>query len=44
MNQQSAGDGAGWDLLGQDGQKLGDYGDAKEGEPYSACLSHTKGR
>ena len=42
MNQQSAGGGPGWDRYGTDGQKLGKCGDAKEGEPYSACLSRQK--
>ena len=42
MNQQSAGGGAGWDRYGTEGQKLGKCGDAKEGEPYSACLSRQK--
>ena len=42
MNQQSAGGGPGWDRYGVDGEKLGKCGDAKEGEPYSACLSKQK--
>ena len=42
MNQQSAGGGPGWDRYGTEGQKLGKCGDAKEGEPYSACLSRQK--
>ncbi len=42
MNQQSAGGGPGWDRYGTDGEKLGKCGDAKEGEPYSACLSKQK--
>ena len=42
MNQQSAGGGPGWDRYGTDGQKLGKCGDAKEDEPYSACLSKQK--
>ena len=42
MNQQSAGGGAGWDRYGTNGEKLGKCGDAKEGEPYSACLSKQK--
>ena len=42
FNQQSAGGGPGWDRYGTDGQKLGKCGDAKEGEPYSACLSKQK--
>lgn len=42
MNQQSAGGGAGWDRYSTEGEKLGKCGDAKEGEPYSACLSRQK--
>tara|TARA_Y100001937_G_scaffold12455_1_gene15827 strand:- start:7369 stop:9843 length:2475 start_codon:yes stop_codon:yes gene_type:complete len=42
FNQQSAGGGPGWDRYGTDGKKLGKCGDAKEGEPYSACLSKQK--
>ncbi len=42
FNQQSAGGGAGWDRYGTTGTKLGKCGDAKEGEPYSACLSRQK--
>ena len=42
FNQQSAGGGPGWDRYGTNGQKLGKCGDAKEGEPYSACLSRQK--
>ena len=34
--------GGGWDRYGTSGQKLGKCGDAKEGEPYSACLSKEK--
>lgn len=34
----------GWDRYGSDGQKLGKCGDAKAGEPYSACLSAEKAR
>lgn len=34
----------GWDRYGTSGQKLGKCGDAKEGEPYSACLSAEKAK
>ena len=34
----------GWDRYGTDGQKLGKCGDAKEGDPYAACLSAEKAK
>lgn len=34
----------GWDRYSTTGEKLGKCGDAKEGEPYSVCLSNEKAR
>lgn len=34
--------GGGWDRYNSEGEKVGKCGDAKEGEPYSACLSKEK--
>lgn len=34
--------GGGWDRYNSKGEKVGKCGDAKEGEPYSACLSKEK--
>jgi len=34
--------GGGWDRYNSNGEKVGKCGDAKEGEPYSACLSKEK--
>ena len=34
----------GWDRYSTTGEKLGKCGDAKEGEPYSACLSNEKAK
>lgn len=34
----------GWDRYSTTGKKLGKCGDAKEGEPYSACLSNEKAK
>ena len=42
MNQQSAGGGPGWDRYNEKGERVGKCGDAKEGEPYAACLSKQK--
>ena len=37
-------DGGGWDRYNSDGEKVGKCGDAKEGEPYAACLSQEKAK
>ena len=34
--------GGGWDRYNSKGEKVGKCGDAKEGDPYSACLSKEK--
>ena len=34
--------GGGWDRYNSKGERVGKCGDAKEGEPYSACLSKEK--
>jgi hypothetical protein len=34
--------GGGWDRYNSEGEKVGKCGDAKKGEPYSACLSKEK--
>jgi hypothetical protein len=34
--------GGGWDRYNSEGEKVGKCGDAKEGDPYSACLSKEK--
>lgn len=34
--------GGGWDRYDSNGDRVGKCGDAKEGEPYSACLSKEK--
>jgi len=36
--------GGGWDRYSTSGTKLGKCGDAKDGEPYSACLSQEKAK
>jgi hypothetical protein len=42
FNKESAGGGPGWDRYNTKGERIGKCGDAKEGEPYSACLSRQK--
>jgi len=37
-------DGGGWDRYNTSGEKVGKCGDAKEGEPYAACLSQEKAK
>ena len=37
-------DGGGWDRYNSEGEKVGKCGDAKEGEPYAACLSQEKAK
>lgn len=34
----------GWDRYNTQGDKIGKCGDAKDGEPYAACLSNEKAR
>jgi hypothetical protein len=34
--------GGGWDRYNADGENIGKCGDAKVGDPYSACLSREK--
>jgi hypothetical protein len=36
--------GGGWDRYNTNGEKVGKCGDAKEGEPYAACLSQEKAK
>ena len=36
--------GGGWDRYNSEGEKVGKCGDAKEGEPYVACLSQDKAK
>lgn len=36
--------GGGWDRYNSSGNRVGKCGDAKEGDPYSACLSKEKAR
>lgn len=36
--------GGGWDRYNTSGDRVGKCGDAKEGDPYSACLSKEKAR
>lgn len=36
--------GGGWDRYNTSGERVGKCGDAKEGEPYSACLSKEKAK
>jgi len=36
--------GGGWDRYNSSGDRVGKCGDAKEGDPYSACLSKEKAR
>ena len=36
--------GGGWDRYSTSGENMGKCGDAKEGEPYSACLSQEKAK
>ena len=36
--------GGGWDRYDSSGNRVGKCGDAKEGDPYSACLSKEKAR
>lgn len=42
FNQESAGGKPGWDRYNTKGERVGECGDAKEGESYSACLSKQK--
>ncbi len=40
--KEGSSSGGGWDRYNSKGEKVGKCGDAKEGEPYSACLSKEK--
>lgn len=42
FNKESAGGKPGWDRYNTKGERVGECGDAKEGEPYAACLSKQK--
>lgn len=42
FHKQSATKEPGWDRYNSSGKRVGKCGDAKEGEPYSACLSKQK--
>ena len=42
FHNQSAGGKPGWDRYDSSGKKSGKCGDAKDGEPYAACLSRQK--
>jgi hypothetical protein len=42
FNRESAGGEPGWDRYNTKGEKVGKCGDAKDGEPYAACLSKQK--
>jgi hypothetical protein len=42
FHKQSAGGEPGWDRYDSTGKKAGKCGDAKDGEPYAACLSKQK--
>jgi hypothetical protein len=42
FNDESAGGKPGWDRYNSKGQRVGECGDAKKGEPYAACLSRQK--
>jgi hypothetical protein len=42
FHNQSAGGKPGWDRYDSTGKKAGKCGDAKDGEPYAACLSRQK--
>jgi len=42
FNDESAGGKPGWDRYNTKGERVGECGDAKEGESYAACLSKQK--
>jgi len=42
FNKESAGGKPGWDRYNSKGERVGECGDAEEGESYSACLSKQK--
>jgi len=42
FHDESAGGKPGWDRYNSKGQRVGECGDAKKGEPYAACLSKQK--
>ena len=42
FHDESAGGKPGWDRYNSKGQRVGECGDAKKGDPYAACLSRQK--
>jgi hypothetical protein len=42
FHDESAGGKPGWDRYNSKGERVGECGDAKKGEPYAACLSKQK--
>jgi hypothetical protein len=44
FNEESAGGKPGWDRYNTKGERIGECGDAKEGESYAACLSKQKAK
>ena len=42
FHDESAGGKPGWDRYNSKGERVGECGDAEEGEPYAACLSKQK--
>jgi hypothetical protein len=44
FHDESAGGKPGWDRYNSKGERVGECGDAEEGEPYSACLSRQKAK
>lgn len=44
FNDESAGGKPGWDRYNTKGERVGECGDAKEGESYAACLSKQKAK
>ena len=44
FHDESAGGKPGWDRYNSKGERVGECGDAKKGEPYAACLSKQKAR
>jgi len=44
FHDESAGGKPGWDRYNSKGERVGECGDAKKGDPYAACLSKQKAR
>lgn len=42
FHDESAGGEAGWDRYNSEGERVGECGDAKKGQPYPVCLSRQK--